>query len=241
MSGDYSDGEGRGGPDVDFVARVVTVGVATLADARAASLADAGMAFPADPTGIVTVHVGVTDLADAGMVTVHVGVTDLADAGMVTVHVGVTDLADAGMVTVHVGVTDLADAGMVTVHVGVTDLADARMVTVHVGVTDLADARAASLADAGMAFPADPAGVVTVGVASLADAGVVTVDVTDLADAGAASLAAPLVLLPTWWRTGMSQLPWKPMIYPCCRDVLFEMIRSVLIRNIVMRWWLVVI
>ena len=39
-------------------------------------------------------------------------------------------------------------------------LADAGMVTV--GVTDLADARAASLADAGMEFPADPAGVVTI-------------------------------------------------------------------------------
>ena len=38
-------------------------------------------------------------------------------------------------------------------------------------------------------FPADPAGAVTVGVASLADAGLVTVGVTDLADAGAAPLA----------------------------------------------------
>ena len=54
------------------VAGVVTVGVATLADARAASLADVGTAFPADPAGVVTV--GVASLADAGMVTV--GVTD---------------------------------------------------------------------------------------------------------------------------------------------------------------------
>ena len=45
-----------------------------------------------------------------------------------------------------------------------------------------ADGRAASLADAGMAFLADPAGVVTVGVASLADAGMVIIGVTDLAD-----------------------------------------------------------
>ena len=66
---------------------------------------------------------------------------------------------------------------------------------VNVGVADMADARAASLADAGMAFPADPAGVVNVGVASLADAGMVTVGVTDLADVGAVSLAAPLILL----------------------------------------------
>ena len=54
---------------------------------------------------------------------------------------------------------------------------------VTVGVTDLADA--------GMAFPADPAGVVTVGVASLTNAGLVTAGVTDLADAGVVSLAAP--------------------------------------------------
>ena len=56
--------------------------------------------------------------------------------------------------------------------------------------TDLADAR--------MMFPADPAGVVAVGVASLADAGLVTVGVTDLAYAGAASLAAPPILLMVW-------------------------------------------
>ena len=47
----------------------------------------------------------------------------------------------------------------------------------------------AFLADAGMAFPSDPAGVVTVGVAPLADAGMVTIGVTDLADARAVSLA----------------------------------------------------
>ena len=45
-------------------------------------------------------------------------------------------------------------------------------------------AGAASLADAGIMFPADPAGVVTVGVAPLADAGPVTMAVADLADAG---------------------------------------------------------
>ena len=55
-----------------------------------------------------------------------------------------------------------------------------------------------SLADAGMAFPADLAGVVTIGAASLADAGVaspadlagvVTVDLASLADARVTSLA----------------------------------------------------
>ena len=55
----------------------------------------------------------------------------------------------------------------------------------------MANARAASLGTAGMALPAGIAGVVTVGVASLADAGLVTVGVTDLVDARAASLADP--------------------------------------------------
>ena len=61
----------------------------------------------------------------------------------------------------------------------VASLADDGMVTV--GVADLAAAE--------MAFSADPAGVVIVGVASLADAGMVTVGVSDLADARAVSLA----------------------------------------------------
>ena len=47
----------------------------------------------------------------------------------------------------------------------------------------------AGLADAGMAFPADAAGVVPIGVTSMADAGMVTIGVTDLADARVASLA----------------------------------------------------
>ena len=46
----------------------------------------------------------------------------------------------------------------------------------------------AFLTNAGMAFPADLAGVVTVGVAPLADAGMVAVGVTNLTDARAASL-----------------------------------------------------
>ena len=83
----------------------------------------------------------------------------------------------------------LADAGMVTI--GVADLADAEMVTV--GVTDLADAGAVLIADAGMAFPADPAGVVTVGVASLADAGMITVGVTDVADTAPVDSAGVLI------------------------------------------------
>ena len=48
---------------------------------------------------------------------------------------------------------------------------------------------ACDLVDAGMAFPANPAGAVTGGVASLADAGMVTVAVTDLGVARAALLA----------------------------------------------------
>ena len=58
-------------------------------------------------------------------------------------------------------------------------MADAGIVTADVTVW----------ADAGSELPADPAGVVTVGVASLADAGKVTVGVADLAVAGVASLA----------------------------------------------------
>ena len=77
------------------------------------------------------------------------------------VAVGVTSLAVAGAASP----ADLAEV----VVVDVAPLAVAGVVTV--GVATLAAARAASLADAGMAFPADPAGVVTVGVASLADAG----------------------------------------------------------------------
>ena len=53
---------------------------------------------------------------------------------------------------------------MQTVTVGVASLADAGMVTVD--VTDLADARAAPLADAGILFPADPAGEVGIVVTS---------------------------------------------------------------------------
>ena len=47
----------------------------------------------------------------------------------------------------------------------------------------------ASLADAGMVLPADLAGEATVGVTSLADAGMVTVGVTDLADAAPVDIA----------------------------------------------------
>ena len=56
-------------------------------------------------------------------------------------------------------------------------------------VTALADAGmvtigVADLAEAGMVFPADSAGVVTVCVAALADAGMVAVGVADSVDAG---------------------------------------------------------
>ena len=102
---------------------MVTAGVADLADAR--------MAFPANPAGVVTV--GVVSLVYARMVTI--GVTDLANAR-------VASLADDGTAFP----ADLA--GVVTV--GGASLADAGMVTV--GMADLADA--------GMVFPANPVGVV---------------------------------------------------------------------------------
>ena len=48
------------------------------------------------------------------------------------------------------------------------------------------------LADAGMTFMAKPAGAITIGVGSLADAGMVTIGEADSADAGAVSLIAPV-------------------------------------------------
>ena len=68
-------------------------------------------------------------------------------------------------------------------------------------MTDLANAKTASPADAGMAFPADLDGVVTIGVASLGDAGMAlpadlageaTVGVFSLADAGMVTVGAPV-------------------------------------------------
>ena len=116
-------------------AGMITVGVTDLADARAASLADAEILFPADPAGVVTV--GVTPLVDAGMVTV--GVTDLADARAASLAAaGILFPADhAGVVTV--GVAPLADAGMALP----ADLAG----VVTMGVAPLTDAGVASLAD----------------------------------------------------------------------------------------------
>ena len=72
------------------IARVVTVGVAPLADARAASLAYAEMALPADPAGVKP-HIGVASPADAGLATV--GVADLADDGVLlrAAHVAVVN------------------------------------------------------------------------------------------------------------------------------------------------------
>ena len=111
-------------------------------------LAEAGMAFPADHAGGVTV--GVAALVNAGTVTV--GVADSADAGRSSP----ADLA----VVVAADVAALANAGMVTVCVA--DLAVAGLVTV--AVTDLADA--------GMVFPADLTGAVTIGVAPMAVGGI---------------------------------------------------------------------
>ena len=60
----------------------------------------------------------------------------------------------------------------------------------------VADDAASCWADAGSELPADPVGVATIGVASLADAGKVTVGVADLAVAGAASLADAGMVFP---------------------------------------------
>ena len=60
-------------------------------------------------------------------------------------------------------------------------------IAVAVSLADFAEvvaAYAASLADAGILFPDDPAGMVTVGVAALVDAGPATMAVVGLADAG---------------------------------------------------------
>ena len=98
-------------------AGMVTLGVTDLAVARAAPLAYAGMAFPADPAGMAfladlvgDVTIEVVSLADARMAfpadiawEATVDVTSLADAGMVTV--GVTDLADVSPVDI-VGVPE---------------------------------------------------------------------------------------------------------------------------------------
>ena len=118
--------------------------------ARAASLADAGILFLADPAGVVTV--GVAPQTDAGDVAVRVALPVVA---------GAVFLADlAGVVTI--SVASLASPGMALP----ADIAG----VFTVGVTDLAVARAMYLADAGMALPADLAGVVTMGVAPLTDA-----------------------------------------------------------------------
>ena len=59
----------------------------------------------------------------------------------------------------------------------------------------LADTRAASLADAGMVLPVDPARVVTIGVASPANAGSAAVGVADLANEGVLLRAAPVAVV----------------------------------------------
>ena len=123
----------------------VTVGMASPADAGAASLADLA--------DVVTVEV--TPSAVAGVVTV--GVASLADAGVASLaDAGVASPADlAGVVTI--GVASLTDAGVVSLaDTGVASMADA-------WVTSLADARVASLADAEVGSLANLAGSVAGG------------------------------------------------------------------------------
>ena len=70
------------------------------------------------------------------------------------------------------------------------DMTEGVMLPIVAGAVPLAEIAevvavdATSLADAEILFQADPRGVVTIGVATLADAGPVTMDVADLADAG---------------------------------------------------------
>ena len=78
------------------------------------------------------------------------------------------DLAEAVVVDVTwrmLGSRSQPTTGVVTV--GVTSLADAGMVTLD--VTELAVAGVAPLADAGIVFPVNPAGMVTVGMTNLTD------------------------------------------------------------------------
>ena len=81
-------------------------------------------------------------------------------------------------------------------------------------VTTLADAGmvtvgVAGLADAGMAFPADLAGVIAADATILADAGMVTIGVADLADAGMA-FAADLAGLATVGVTDLADVVCSP-------------------------------
>ena len=67
------------------------------------------------------------------------------------------------------------------------DMTEGVMLPIVAGAAPLAKIVAVdstSLADAGILFPADPAGVVTIGVATLAETGPVTMAVADLANAG---------------------------------------------------------
>ena len=176
----------------------LVAGAAPLADVAevvatdATSSADAGILFPADPAGVVTI--GVAPLADAGPVTM--AVADLADAGILFPDepAGILFPADPA------GILFPADpAGTATADV--VFLADTEQVTV--GVAEVADAGILFPADsAGILFPADPAGILfpadtagilfpadtartdTADVAFLADAEEVTVGMTKLADAG---------------------------------------------------------
>ena len=99
------------------------------------------MATPAVYAGVVTVSVASLDIAEAASSAdiadgVTVGVTSLADAGVASpADVGVASLADlAGGVTI--GVTSLVDAGVESVvDAGVASLADSRVAS----LADLAE------------------------------------------------------------------------------------------------------
>ena len=170
--------------------------VAEVVASDAASLADDGILFPADPAGMVTVGVAtlaaadpVVDLADAGIPfpADPAGMLFPADPAGILFPVdlaGIPFPADPAWILFP---ADPAGIPFPAETAGIpfpaeptgtpfpTDLAG----SITIGVTDLADA--------GILFPADYAGNVTSDVESLADAGLVTVCVADLAIAGSGS------------------------------------------------------
>ena len=182
--------------------------VAKVVTADAASLANAGILFPADPVGTLSLTdqdgtLSPTDLAGILFSAVPAGILFQADpAGILfpvdlsePVTVGVADLADAGILfpAVPAGIPFPNDPAGILFP---ADLAE----PVTVGVADLANAGILFPAiPAGIPFPADPAGILFP--ANLAEP--VTVGVADLDVAGAAPWLFLMCLL------NLSYLPWK--------------------------------
>ena len=193
---------------------------AKVVPADAASLADAGILFPADPAGVVAIRVAalaVAELAVAGILfqLTKMGcfpqptlLTDLADAGILfpAILAGIPIPADpAGILfladlaePVTVGVADLPDAGILfpAVPAGIPFPADPARILFPADLAEPVTVGVADLADAGILFPAFPAGILfpadPAGILFPADlAEPVTVGVADLDVAGTTPLAVP--------------------------------------------------